>query len=55
MARARSDSDYLAEPEDTVEDAQDDLLMARDFVAACRIFLETRTGGRGAAESENEK
>ena len=40
MARARSDSDYLAEPEDTLENAQDDLLMAREFVAACRSFLD---------------
>ena len=40
MARARSDSDYLAEPEDTPEDARDDLMMARDFVAACRNFLD---------------
>jgi len=27
-------------PEDTPEDARDDLTMARDFVAACRNFLD---------------
>ena len=42
MARARTDSDYLPEPEDTFENAQEDLLMAREFVTACRNFLEGR-------------
>ena len=42
MARARTGSDYLPEPEDTVENAQEDLLMAREFVAACQSFLEGR-------------
>ncbi len=45
MARARAGSDYLAEPEDTLENAQDDLLMARDFVAACRGFLDKPQAG----------
>lgn len=40
MASARADSDYLAEPEDTLENARDDLAMARDFVAACHNFLD---------------
>jgi len=39
---ARNDSDYFAEPGDTQEDAEDALAMARDFVAACRTFLEGR-------------
>jgi hypothetical protein len=42
MSRARSNSDYLPEPEDTSENAQDDLAVARGFVAACRTFLENR-------------
>ncbi len=45
MARARTASDYLAEPEDTPENARDDLLMARDFVAACRAFLKGLASG----------
>lgn len=40
MAGARSESDYLAEPEDTLEDARDDRAMARDFVTICRAFLD---------------
>jgi hypothetical protein len=42
LFRARSRSDYLAIPEDTPEDAQQALSAARDFVAACQVFLETR-------------
>ena len=41
---ARVDSDYLAEPDDTADDAREVLDMARDFVAACRSFLEERGG-----------
>ena len=37
---ARIDSDYLPKPEDTPEDAEEALEMAREFVAACRSFLE---------------
>jgi uncharacterized protein (UPF0332 family) len=39
---ARNDSDYFAEPGDTQEDAEDALAMAREFVTACRDFLEAR-------------
>lgn len=38
---ARSRSEYMANPTDTREDAARDLATARDFVAACRCFLET--------------
>ena len=43
--RSRSDSDYFAEPADTDEDAEDALAAGRDFVAACRSFLEKRETG----------
>jgi uncharacterized protein (UPF0332 family) len=38
----RSRSDYLAKPGGTREDAGRDLATARDFVAACRAFLDRR-------------
>jgi len=44
----RSRSDYLAKPGGTREDAERDLEVARDFVAACRGFLEKRETGAGA-------
>jgi uncharacterized protein (UPF0332 family) len=37
---ARVESDYFAEPQDTPGDAQEALEDAREFVAACRRFLE---------------
>jgi len=37
---AREDSDYQPMPDDTREDAEDALANAREFVAACRAFLE---------------
>jgi len=37
---ARSRSEYRAKPTDTCQDAQKELEVARDFVAACRSFLE---------------
>jgi uncharacterized protein (UPF0332 family) len=40
--QSRVRSDYLAEPGDTREDAEDDLAVARDFVAACGTFLGNR-------------
>lgn len=40
--QSRVRSDYLAEPGDTREDAEDALAAARDFVAACRTFLKGR-------------
>ena len=36
---ARSFSDYLPEPEDSLDDAAEGLGIARDFVAACRDVL----------------
>jgi uncharacterized protein (UPF0332 family) len=39
---ARSRSEYRAKPDDTPEGADGDLATARDFVAACRRFLETQ-------------
>jgi len=39
---ARSRSEYRAKPTDTCQDAQKELEVARDFVAACRSFLEKR-------------
>lgn len=42
---ARSRSEYRAQPEDTPQSAEADLATARDFVAACRTFLERRPGG----------
>ncbi len=39
---ARSRSEYRAKPTDTCQDAQKELDVARDFVAACRSFLENR-------------
>jgi hypothetical protein len=39
---ARSLSDYLAQPEDTIDDARENLAMASDLVGACRKFVETR-------------
>ena len=38
--RARSDSDYFAEPEHSRDDAEAALSAARDFVTACLRFLE---------------
>ena len=35
----RSLSDYLSQPEDTREDAQNNLEKASEFVNACRIYL----------------
>ena len=40
--RDRARSDYFAEPGDTVEDGDETLRAAREFVAACREFLESR-------------
>jgi len=40
--RARGDSDYFAEPDDTRDDAKNSVAAARDFVAGCRAFLEGR-------------
>jgi hypothetical protein len=45
----RSRSDYLAKPGATREDAERDLTTARDFVAACRHFLEKGGAPAGAA------
>jgi uncharacterized protein (UPF0332 family) len=39
---ARSRSEYQAKPTDTLADAQKELGVAREFVAACRAFLEGR-------------
>jgi len=39
---ARSLSEYVAEPEDTPEDAAEALRMAREFVSASRGFLNRR-------------
>jgi len=39
---AREDSDYEAMPDDTREDAEDSLATAREFVDACRAFLEAQ-------------
>jgi hypothetical protein len=39
---ARRESDYFAEPTDTPEDAQAALEEAREFVSACRSFVESR-------------
>jgi uncharacterized protein (UPF0332 family) len=44
--RARGDSDYFAEPDDTRDDAMNGVAAARDFVAACRAFLEGPEGGQ---------
>jgi uncharacterized protein (UPF0332 family) len=41
----RSRSEYLAKPGGTREDAERDLAVARDFVVACRGFLEKRESG----------
>ena len=38
----RCRAEYLASPDGTAEDAERDLAAARDFVAACRAFLEER-------------
>ena len=43
--RARGDSDYFAEPDDTRDDARNAVAAARDFVAACRRFLERPESG----------
>jgi len=40
LLRARSSSDYLAEPEDTQEDAAEALGLAQEFASACRSALE---------------
>jgi len=40
--RDRARSDYFADPGDTMEDGEETLRAARDFVAACRQFLESR-------------
>ena len=37
---ARSRSEYQAKPTDTLADAEKELGVAREFVAACRAFLE---------------
>ena len=42
MFRARGESDYVATPTDTREDAGEAIEIARDFVAACRAFIESR-------------
>jgi hypothetical protein len=42
---ARSLSDYLAQPTDTIDDAGESLAVATDFVGVCRRFVETRTRG----------
>jgi len=40
--------EYRAKPGGTREDAERDLAAARDFVAACRAFLEERERGARA-------
>ena len=40
----RSRAEYRAKPGGTREDADRDLTAARDFVAACRVFLAEREG-----------
>ena len=40
--RARNDSDYFTVPADTREKAEEAVAAARDFVAACRSFLDSR-------------
>ena len=40
--RDRARSDYFASPGDTVEDGEETLGAAHEFVAACREFLEGR-------------
>jgi hypothetical protein len=42
--RARDESDYFAEPGDTHATANNAVADARDLVAACRAFLESRMG-----------
>lgn len=39
---SRSQSDYLAIPENTIEEAKDDLVMAMEFVVGCREFIEKK-------------
>jgi uncharacterized protein (UPF0332 family) len=44
----RSRCEYRAKPGGTCEDAERDLAAARDFVAACREFIEGRDDGAGS-------
>ncbi len=38
--QSRNRSDYFADPGDTCQDSEEELDAAREFVAACRTFLE---------------
>ena len=40
--QSRNRSDYVADPGDTCQDSEEELDTARDFVAACRTFLQSR-------------
>lgn len=42
MFRARSECDYVPRPKDTVEDAEEAIELARDFVSACRTFVQAK-------------
>jgi uncharacterized protein (UPF0332 family) len=42
LFRARGESDYVATPTDTREDAGEAIEIARNFAAACRTFLQSR-------------
>lgn len=40
----RLEADYMAEPEESLEGAEECLVFAAEMVAACRTFLENRKG-----------
>ncbi|MBI5636582.1 MAG: HEPN domain-containing protein [Nitrospinae bacterium] len=42
---SRIESDYLPRKKDTLEDAQQALSFAAEFVSACRVFVESREMG----------